>query len=126
MSLFLRRLLVQILMVPSRGMLVKSGLMSKLRVKLLESCSKISVAKLNESLTVYLLVVNDSKRGSKNVASLYLGVCKADKIGLKGGKPSIHFLCSLQQPHITLGRVPSGSKCLCVSLDRLLESTSFL
>ena len=125
MSLFLR-LLVQILMVPSRGMLVKSGLMSKLPVKLLESCSKISVAKLNESLTVYLLVVNDSKRGSKNVASLYLGVCKADKIGLKGGKPSIHFLCSLQQPHITLGRVPSGSKCLCVSSDRLLESTSFL
>ena len=126
MSLFLRRLLVQILMVPSRGILVKSGLMLKLPVKLLESCSKISVAKLNESLTVYLLVVNDSKRGSKNVASLYLGVCKADKIGLKGGKPSIHFLCSLQQPHITLGRVPSGSKCLCVSLDRLLESTSFL
>ena len=71
--------------VSSRGMLVKSGSISKLPMKLLESCSTISVAKLNESLTVYLLLVNGSKTGTKYFASLYVGVCKADTIGLKGG-----------------------------------------
>ena len=60
-------------------------------MKLLESCSAISVAKLNESLTQYLLVVNDSKIGTK---SLYVGVCKADKIGVKAGQPSTHFFMS--------------------------------
>ena len=43
------------------GMLVKSESISKLPIKSLESCSTISVVKLNESLTVYLLVVNGSK-----------------------------------------------------------------
>ena len=52
-------------------------------MKLLESCSTISVAKLNKSLTVYLLVVNGFKIGTKYFGSLYVGVCKADKIGLK-------------------------------------------
>ena len=61
--------------------------MFKLPMKLLESCSTISVAKLNECLTIYLLVVNDSKIGTKNFASLYVDVFKADKIGLKGGQP---------------------------------------
>ena len=61
MSVCLERLLVQISMVSSRGMLVKSESISKLPIKSLESCSTISVVKLNESLTVYLLVVNGSK-----------------------------------------------------------------
>ena len=65
--------------------------MFKLPMKLLESCSTISVAKLNECLTIYLLVVNDSKIDTKNFASLYVDVCKADKIGLKGGQPSKKF-----------------------------------
>ena len=56
MSLFLKRLLVQISMVSSRGMLVKSESISKLPMKLPESCSRISVAKLNESFIVYLLM----------------------------------------------------------------------
>ena len=43
------------------------------------------MAKLGESLTVYLLVVNGSKLDTKNFAGLYVGVCKADKIALKGG-----------------------------------------
>ena len=39
MSLFLKRLLVHIWMVSSSGMLVKSESMSKLPIRLLESCS---------------------------------------------------------------------------------------
>ena len=33
---------------------------------------------------VYLLVVNGSKIGTKYFASLYVGVCKVDEIGIKG------------------------------------------
>ena len=78
MSLFLKRSLVQILMVSSLGMLVKSESTSKLHMKLLEFCSTISVAKLNESLTVYLLLVNGSKIETKYFASFYVEVCKAN------------------------------------------------
>ena len=58
---------------------------------MLESCSTISVAKLNESLTVHLLLVSGSKKGVKYFASLYVGVCEADKIGLKHGQLLAHF-----------------------------------
>ena len=78
---------MQISMVSSREMLVKSESISRLPMKLLESCSPISVAKLNESLTVYLLVISGSKIGTKYFVSLYAGVCKADKIDQKGGQP---------------------------------------
>ena len=54
--------------------------MSKLPMKLQETCSTISVTKLKRILTVYLLAVNGSKICTKNFVSLYLGVCKADKI----------------------------------------------
>ena len=125
MSLFLKKLLVQISMVSSRRMLVKSESISKFPMKLLESCSTISAAKLNESLTVYLLLVNDSKIGTKYFASLYVGVSKVDKYGMKGGQPSTHLLYILQEPYIILGLVPTGFRCQRVSSDMLLESTSF-
>ena len=80
-----KRLLVQISIVSSKVMLVKSESISKLPMKLLESCSTISLVKLSESLTVYLLSVSGSKIGTKYFTSLYVGVCKADKIGLNGG-----------------------------------------
>ena len=41
-------------------------------MKLLENCSTISVAKLNESLTVYLLVVNGYKIGTEYFANSVL------------------------------------------------------
>ena len=126
MLLLLKRLLGQIPMVSSRGMLVKSESISKLPMKLLKSCSTVSVAKLNESLTVYLLLVNGSKIGTKYSASFYVGVCKAYKIGLKGGQPSTHFLCTLLDPYIIPGLVPTGFRCHRVSSDMLLELTSFL
>ena len=91
MLLFLKRLLVRISMVSSREMLVKSEPISKLPMRLLESYSTISVANLKESLTVYFSVVNNSKIDTKYFVSLYVGVCKADKIGLRGGQPSTHF-----------------------------------
>ena len=96
-----KRLLVQISIVSSKVMLVKSESISKLPMKLLESCSTISLVKLSESLTVYLLSVSGSKIGTKYFASLYVGVCKADKIGLKDGQPLTHFLCTLQEPSKT-------------------------
>ena len=92
--------------------------MSKLPMKLLESCLTISVVKLNESLTVYLLVVNGSKIGTKNFASFYAGICKADKIGLKVINT---YLCTLQEPYIVPGLVPTVLRCLRVSSDKLLE-----
>ena len=54
-------------------------------MKLLESCSIISVA-------VYLLVTNGFEFNAKYFTSLYVGVRKAYKFGLKGGKPSTQFL----------------------------------
>ena len=77
-------------------------------------------------LTVYLLVNKGSKTGTKHFASLSVGVCKADKIGLKGGQPSTHFLCTLQE---TIHYSRSGSHwfhMFRVFSDRLLGSTSFL
>ena len=66
-------------------MLVKSESISKISMILLESCSTTSVAKLNESLPVYLLVVNGSRIGTKYFANLYVHGYKTDKIGRKGG-----------------------------------------
>ena len=76
MSLFLKRLLGQTSIVSSTEMLIKSESMSKLPMKLLEPCSTISVTELNKSLTVYLLVANGSKIGTKIFASLYVGALK--------------------------------------------------
>ena len=96
-------------MVSSRGMLVESESMSELPMKLLESFSTISVAKLNKPLTVYSLLVSGSKIGTKYLASFCVGVCQANKISLKGGQQGTHFLCTLQEPYIIPGLVPTGS-----------------
>ena len=112
MLLFFKKMFVQILMVSSRGMLLKSKLISKISVKLLES------------LTVYLLLV--LKIGTKYFAGLYVGVYKEYKIGLIGGQPSTIFLCTLPDPCIIPGLVPIYFRFFCVSLDMLLRSTNFL
>ena len=79
----------------------------------------------NKSLTVYLLVVNDSEIGTKNFASLYVDVCKADIIRLKGRKSFFFFMHFTRTIHSPRPSSP-GFNCFCVSLDMLLESTSFL
>ena len=99
---------------------------SKLLMRLQESCSTISLAKLKKSLTAYLLVVNGYKIGTTKLATLYVCVYKADKTGWKGRQPSTHFIYTLQQPYIIPGPVPTNFRCLCVYLDMLLESRSFL
>ena len=126
MSLFLKRSLVQISMVSSRLMSAKNQTISKLPMMLQESCSTISVEKLNESLAVYLLVVNGSKICTKNFSSLYASVYKEDKVGLKSVQPSKRFLCILQEPYRIPGLVHTGFRCLRVSSDMLPESASFL
>ena len=60
--------------------------------------------------------------GTKNLARLYAGVCKADKIGRNGGQPSTCCLCTLQFPYIIPGLVPTGFTNLRISFDILLES----
>ena len=72
----LTRLLVQILIAPSKRMLVKREPISKFPMKLLEFCSLISVAKLNKSFTVYFVGVDDSKIGIKYFGNFYVGVLK--------------------------------------------------
>ena len=44
---------------------------------------------------MYSLVVRGSRIGTKNFASLYVGVPMADKIGLKDGRPSLTILWTL-------------------------------
>ena len=108
-------------MVSSRGMFVKSESITKL--PMMEFFSIISEAMLNESLIVSLLVVNVSKTGTKYSASLYAGVCKVDKIGLKDGQPSTYVLYISQVPYIIPGLVSTGFRCLRVSSNMLLKST---
>ena len=75
------------LMVSSKGILVKRESTSRLAIYSWESCFRISSAKANESLTVNSLDVKGAKMGTKNLASLYAGVPIADKIGRNGGQP---------------------------------------
>ena len=72
------------------------------------------------------MVISGSKRGTKNFASLYKSVCKAQKKGLKCGQLSTHSSCILQEPYIIAGLDPTRFRYLQASSDKLLESTSFL
>ena len=102
--MFSNRGLSQISIGLSREMLVSNESTFKLHIK---SCSQISLAKLNESLIVYLFLVYGINIGTKHLARLCLGACKANKIGLNGGKLSTLCLCTLQNPHIDHGQVPT-------------------
>ena len=79
------------------------------------------MVKLNESLTAYLPITNDSYISVKNPVLLYVGACKKDKIVLKGEQPWKRF-CACIIPAL----IPIGLRWLLVSSDMLLDSTSFL
>ena len=79
-------------------MLVKRDSTSRLAMKTLGSWSAISLENLELFFIVYILVVIGSRRGTRNVASLYVGVLIADIIGLKGGQLSTNCLWTLQRP----------------------------
>ena len=83
------------------------------------------MAKLNESLTVHLLLVSGSKKGVKYFASLYVGVCEADQIGQTWTAIDT-FLRTLQEPYIIPGLVPTSFRCFRVCSDMLSERASFL
>ena len=61
-------------------MLLKSESTPKLPIDNVGSSSHISSANWNESLTEYSFLVKGFNMETKNLARLYVGVCKADKI----------------------------------------------
>ena len=61
-----------------------------------------SAANMKESLVVYSLVVRGSSIGTKNFASLYVGVAMEDKIGLTDGRASVTILWTSAEPYIIL------------------------
>ena len=61
---------MQISIVSSRGMLVKSEYTSKLPIDNEGSCSQIFSEKWNDSLTVYSFLVKVSNAGTENLARL--------------------------------------------------------
>ena len=119
-----KRWLMQI--VSSKGVLVKSESTSTLTIDNIGSCSHISSANWNESLTVYLLLVKGFDTETKNLAKLYVRVYKADKIGRNGDQPSTCYFCALQSPYIVPGLVPTGFTELCIYFDIILELTRSL
>ena len=68
-------------MVSSRGMIVNNEVMSRLAIKQSELCCSISLAKSNESLTLYSLKVKSLSIGTKNLTILYVGVPMTERIG---------------------------------------------
>ena len=86
------------LIVSSNGMLVKTKWESRLTMKSPGSWSAISLANSNYFFAVYILVVIDSRRGTRNLARLYVGVLIADIIGLKvdNYQPTV---CGLYKDH---------------------------
>ena len=75
--MFLKSSLLQISIAFSRGMLVKKGFAHR------------SIQQMEMSFFNCLLVlVKGFYRGTKNLARLYVGVCKANKIGRNGGHSS--------------------------------------
>ena len=86
------------IIVSSNGMLVKRDSTSRLAMKSPGSWSAISLENSKLFFTVYILAVIGSRRGTKNLARLYVGVLIADIIGLKGGQLSTNCLWTLQRP----------------------------
>ena len=62
------------------------------------SWSAICLANSKLFFHVYILVVIGSRRETRNLAGLYVGVLIADMIGLKGGQLSTNCLWTLQRP----------------------------
>ena len=87
-----------ILVVSSNDMLVKRDSKSRLDMKSPGPWSAISLANLKLFFTVYMLLVIGSRRGTTNLATLYVGVLIADIIDLKSGQLSTNCLWPLQRP----------------------------
>ena len=93
----------QIFIVSSRGMLVNNEVMSRLAINQSEFCCSNSLAKSNESLTLYSLEVKSLSIETKNLTFLYVGVPMAERIVRKAGQPSITYLWTFARPERTPG-----------------------
>ena len=69
-------------------MLVKSESASKLPIDNVGSSSHISSVNRNKSLTMYSFLVQEFNMGTRILARLYAGVCKANKRGRSGKQTS--------------------------------------
>ena len=87
---------MQISIVLSKGVLVKSEFRSKLPTDTVGSCSHTYSVCCNESLTVYSRFKGGFNMGTKKLSRLHVGVCKADKISRKMEQSSNSCLCTLQ------------------------------
>ena len=65
-------------MISSREMLVNNEAMSRLAIKQEEFCCDISLAKSNESLTLYSLEVESLSIGTRDLAIFYVCVLMAE------------------------------------------------
>ena len=126
LSVFSKGVSVQMSMVSLSGILVKGESTCRLHIKFSATCSTISSAKASESITVYSLQVKDFKIGTRNYASLQVGVVIADKKSRKGRQSSMVSLCTLQSPYIIPGLVPNELRDLFVYSNILLNATNFL
>ena len=61
---------------------------------------------------VYSFEVKGANKGTKNFANFYVGVPISDKIGRKGGTPSLIGLCILARPYKIPGLEPTGCKVM--------------
>ena len=86
----------------------------------------VSFYNITESLIVYSLVVRGSRIGTKNSASLYVGIPMADEIGLKDGRPSVTILWTLAEPYIIPGLELEEVKSLYCSMEISFLSLRFL
>ena len=82
----------------SNGILVRMDSTSRLAMKRPGTWSAIYWANSKLFFTVYILVVIGSRRGTRNLAILYVGVLIVDVIGLKDGQLSTNCLWTLQRP----------------------------
>ena len=71
---------------------------SKLAIWRSLSWDKISSTKVKESLTENSFCVLSDRSGTKNFASLYVGVPIAERMGLNGSNPVLRGLCTLADP----------------------------
>lgn len=61
---------------------------------------------MEESLIVYSLVRSNPSKGTKNFASLYIGVLMAEKLGGTDGTLSVKNFLTLAKPFIISGLEP--------------------
>ena len=79
-------------------MLVKRDSTSRLVMERPGSWSAIPFANSKLFFTVYKLALISSKRETRNLARLCVGLWTADMVDLKGGLLSTKCLCTLQRP----------------------------